>query len=69
MYLKVDEWKSDHMDEVINGQMPKWVCDPPQIDIESGGQWINVKRNRDKLHNKCFKAKGIFGKWWYIALI
>ena len=56
----VARWKIENVAELAAGDIPDFVHNPPQIDIETNGQWINVKSVRDELVDKCFNAKGIF---------
>ena len=59
IYKFCHDWKMHNGDKLAAGDVPDWVQNPPQIDIETNGQWLNVKQIRDELISKCFKLQGV----------
>ena len=50
------------MQSIMDGSItvPEWVNSPPQIDIESDGQWTDVQAAFKDVHAKCHKKRGMF---------
>ena len=62
VFNAASEWKKQNMNGIMNGSIhvPEWVNNPPQIDIESDGQWSDVQAAFKSVHNKCHKKRGSF---------
>ena len=57
-YIK--KWKTDNIDKLANAELvPIWVINPPQIDIENGGQWIDVHTAQKTVLKRCHNKKGV----------
>eukprot|EP01084_Bolivina_argentea_P126543 224041_1 len=62
MMQHVADWKRDNMDRLHEIDIPDWVTNIPQIDIENDPQLIEVRGVIGKLRERCLFFRGNKGK-------
>ena len=60
VYDLAKEWKDTHIQQIMNDtiDIPDWVNNPPQIDIESDGKWGGVLQAYKLVKDQCHKYRG-----------
>ena len=61
VYDLAKRWKDEHIQQIMNGtiDIPEWVNNPPQIDIETDGKWGGVLQAFNLMKDQCHKYRGI----------